>query len=113
MLPHDLAGCLTIISELGMPMKEPPQPGLSASHGCMGPTGLGVTEAICKFRTSRKQLSGMAWHRWKICPEMAIGPHNAVGEEADQWDWLASTWTSEQTKKGAHHTKVEQLLPTT
>ena len=110
MLPHDLAACLTIISELGHADEEAPA---DRRFGCMGPRGLGVTKTVRKFRTSLRKLSGVVWHRWKICPEMAIGLDKAVGEGADNWDWLASARASEQTTMGAHHTRVEQILPTT
>lgn len=110
MLPHDLFVCLTIISELGHADEGTPA---ARPFGCMGPTGLGVTKTVRKFRTSRRQMSDMVGHGWRICPEMAIGLDKAVGEGADKWDWLGAARASEQTTMGAHHTKVEQILSTT
>ena len=53
-------------------MKNPPHPGLTVRHDCLGPLGLAVTEAATRLGVSRKQLSDIVNARAGISAEIAI-----------------------------------------
>ena len=97
--------------DCGMPMKNPPHPGLSVRHDCLEPFGLSVTEAARKLGVSRKQLSDIVNSRAGISPEMAIRLDKAFGGGADTWYRLQSTWELAQALTKADQIKVERLSP--
>ena len=68
-----------------MPMKNPPQPGMSVGYEFLGRSGLGATVAANKLGMSRKQLSAIVTCRSRISPEIAIRLDRAPGGGADRW----------------------------
>ncbi len=81
-----------------MPMTNPPHPGLSVRHDCMGPSGPSVTEAAHKLGIGRKQLSDVVNCRSGISQVMAIRLDKAFGGGADTWYRLQSAWELAQAK---------------
>ena len=94
-----------------MPMKNPPHPGLSVRHDCLGPLGLSVTEAAKNLGVSRKQLSDVVNGHSGISPEMAIRLDKAFGGGADTWYRLQAAYDLAQAMKRAGRIKVERLSP--
>ncbi|MDE0354872.1 MAG: HigA family addiction module antitoxin [Deltaproteobacteria bacterium] len=94
-----------------MPMKNPPHPGLSVRHDCLGPLGLNVTEAAKRLGVSRKQLSDIVNCHAGISPEMAIRLDKAFGGGADTWLRLQAAYDLAQAMKRADEIKVERLSP--
>ena len=94
-----------------MSMKNPPHPGLSVRHDCLGPLGLSVTEAARKLGISRKQLSDIVNCRSGISPEMAIRLDKAFGGDAETRYRLQSAWNLAQAMKKADLIEVERLSP--
>ncbi|MCY4421082.1 MAG: HigA family addiction module antitoxin [Gammaproteobacteria bacterium] len=79
-----------------MLMKNPPHPGLSVRHDCLGSLGLSVTEAAQKLGVSRKQLSDVVNCRSGISPEMSIRLDKAFGGGAGTWYRLQSAYELSQ-----------------
>ena len=92
-----------------MPMMNPPHPGLSVRHDCLGSLNLSVTEAARKLGISCKQLSDIVNCRSGISPEMAIRLDKAFGGGADIWCRLQATYDLAQAMKTANQIKVENL----
>ena len=84
-----------------MPMKNPPLPGLSVRHDCLGPLGLSVTEAASRLGVSRKQLSDVVSGRSGISPEMAIRLDKAFGGGAATWVRLQAAYDLAQAMGNA------------
>jgi antitoxin HigA-1 len=92
-----------------MPMKKPPQPGLSVRHDCLEPLGLSVTEAAKRLGVSRKQLSDVLNGHSGLSPEMAIRLDKAFGGGADTWFRLQAAYDLAQAMKKANDIKVERI----
>ena len=92
-----------------MPMKNPPHPGRSVRHDCLGPFGLTVTEAAGKLGVSRKQLSDVVNGRSGISPEMAIRLDKAFGGGAEAWLRLQAAHDLAKALRHADRVKVERL----
>ena len=103
---------LGVSEDCNMPMKSPPNPGLSVRHDCLEPRGLSVSEAARKLGTNRKQLSDIVNCRSGISPEMAIRLDKAFGDGADTWYRLQSSWELAQALKKADQIKVERVSTT-
>ena len=94
-----------------MPMKNPPHPGLSVRHDCLGPLGLSVTEAAKRLGVSRKQLSDIVNCHAGISPEMAIRLDKGFGGGADTWLRIQATYDLAEAMKRADRIKVARLTP--
>jgi antitoxin HigA-1 len=68
-----------------MPMKNPPHPGTSVLHDCIGPLGLSITDAAAALGVSRNSLSELVNARRGISPEMAVRLSKAFGGSAESW----------------------------
>ena len=103
---------ITTNEEEGMPMKDPPHPGLSVRHLCLEPLGLSVTEAAKRLGVSRKQLSDIVNCHAGISPEMAIRLDKAFGGEAEMWSRLQAAYDLAQAMKKADSILVERIKQT-
>ena len=92
-------------------MKNPPHPGLSVRHDCLGPLGLSVTEAAKKLGVSRNQLAEVVNGHSRISPQMAIRLDKAFGGGAGMWYRLQAAYDLAQAMKTADRIKVDRLSP--
>jgi addiction module HigA family antidote len=95
-----------------MPMKNPPHPGLSVRHDCLG-LGLSVTDAAKQLGVSRKQLSDIVNGRSGISPEMAIRLDKAFGGGAETWFRLQAAYDLAQAMQHADRIKVARISKAT
>src|SRR5437763_6213359 len=96
-----------------MPMKNPPHPGLSVRHDCIGPLGLTVTSAAKALGVSRKQLSELLNGRAGVSPEMAIRLDKAFGGGAETWLRLQAAYDLAQARRKAGTIKVKRVAERT
>ena len=68
-----------------MPMKNPPHPGGTVLHDCIGPLGLTITDAAQKLGVSRFTLSELVNGKRGISPEIAVRLSKAFGASAESW----------------------------
>jgi addiction module HigA family antidote len=93
-----------------MPMKEPPHPGLSVRHDCLGPLGLTITEGAKVLGVSRQALNSLVNGKAGISPEMAIRLDKAFGGSADAWLALQAAYDLAQAKKAATRITVKRYV---
>jgi antitoxin HigA-1 len=92
-------------------MKNPPHPGPSVRHDCLGPLGLSVSAAADRLGVSRKQLSDLVNGHAGISPEMAIRLDKAFGGGggAETWYRLQAAYDLAQAMKRADRIKVSRI----
>ena len=93
-----------------MPMKEPPHPGLSVRHDCLGPLGLTITDGAKVLGVSRQALNSLVNGKGGISPEMAIRLDKAFGGTADAWLALQTAYDLAQAKKTAKNIIVKRYV---
>ena len=84
-----------------MPMKNPPDPGLSVRLDCLDPLGLSVADAAAHLGVSPKQLSDVVNGRAGISPDLAIRLDKAFGGGAYAWYQLQAAYDMAQAMKKA------------
>ena len=92
-----------------MAMKEPPHPGLSVRHDCLGPLGLTITDGAKVLGVSRQALNSLVNGKSGISPEMAIRLHKAFGGGADTWLRLQAAYDLAQAAKRTDKIKVRRV----
>ena len=84
-----------------MPMKNPPHPGLSVRHECLG---LGVTQAARELGVKPQASVGYCQLPFGDFPADGDSPRQGVRRGA---------WELAPAKKEVHRIKVERLAPAT
>src|SRR6266576_3887818 len=93
-----------------MAMKEPPHPGLSVRHDCLGPLGLTITDGAKVLGVSRQALNSLVNGKGGISPEMAIRLDKAFGGTADAWLALQTAYDLAQAKKKSSSILVKRVV---
>ena len=92
-----------------MPMKNPPHPGLSIRHDCLGPLGMTITDAAAHLGVSRKHLSDVLNGHSGISAEMAVRLDKAFGGGASTWYQLQAAYDLAQVMKRSDQIDVERV----
>jgi addiction module HigA family antidote len=98
-----------IITDMSIPMHNPPHPGEILRDLCLEPLGLSVTDAAKALGVSRKTLSSVLNGRAGISPEMAVRLSIAFDTSAESWlnqQVQFDLWIAEKRRKSL---KVSRL----
>ncbi len=93
-----------------MPMKEPPQPGLSVRYDCLEPLSLTITEGAKVLGVSRQALNSVVNGKAGISPEMAIRLDKAFGGAADAWLALQTAYDLARARETSGKIAVKRYV---
>ncbi len=100
---------VTIISERGLEMHDPPHPGEVLRGLYLEPLGLTVTEAARRIDVTRKTLSELVNGRAGLSPEMALRIGAATKTTAESWLNMQSYYDLWQTRKQRKAVRIKKL----